>query len=183
MWNCQVGGLLDGTTCCLFDGSPGGSKAQPDWSVLWRFAEQTGVTFFGAGAAFYGQCMKAGLDLATYAGLTRVRALGSTGSPLPEEVERWGTAGFERLGRPGLWWANISGGTDFAGAFIGGNAELPRVPGVMQCRQLGAAVQAWNAQGEPVVDEVGELVCTRPLPSMPLFFWGCLLYTSPSPRD
>lgn len=172
MWNCQVGGLLDGTTCCLFDGSPGGSKAQPDWSVLWRFAEQTGVTFFGAGAAFYGQCMKAGLDLATYAGLTRVRALGSTGSPLPEEVERWGTAGFERLGRPGLWWANISGGTDFAGAFIGGNAELPRVPGVMQCRQLGAAVQAWNAQGEPVVDEVGELVCTRPLPSMPLFFWG-----------
>ena len=71
-----------------------------------------------------------------------------------------------------IWWCNISGGTDFAGAFIGGNRELPLVPGEMQCRLLGCAVQAWNEQGEPVIDAVGELVCTRPIPSMPLYFWG-----------
>ena len=71
-----------------------------------------------------------------------------------------------------IWWANISGGTDFAGAFIGGHRELPLVPGEMQCRLLGCAVQAWDEQGQPVVDEVGELVCTRPIPSMPLRFWG-----------
>ena len=71
-----------------------------------------------------------------------------------------------------IWWANISGGTDFAGAFIAGNRELPQVPGEMQCRVLGCAVEAWNEQGEPVTGEVGELVCTRPIPSMPLYFWN-----------
>ena len=71
-----------------------------------------------------------------------------------------------------LWWCNISGGTDFAGAFIGGNRELPQVPGEMQCRLLGCAVEAWNEQGEPVIGEVGELVCSQPIPSMPLYFWG-----------
>ena len=73
---------------------------------------------------------------------------------------------------PDIWWCNISGGTDFAGAFIGGNRELPQVPGEMQCRLLGCAVEAWNEQGEPVIDEVGELVCTKPIPSMPLYFWN-----------
>ncbi|MBE2263308.1 MAG: acetoacetate--CoA ligase, partial [Burkholderiaceae bacterium] len=71
-----------------------------------------------------------------------------------------------------IWWCNISGGTDFAGAFIGGHRELPQEPGVMQCRLLGCAVEAWNEQGEPVYGEVGELVCTQPIPSMPLYFWG-----------
>jgi len=71
-----------------------------------------------------------------------------------------------------IWWCNISGGTDFAGAFIGGNRELPQVPGEMQCRLLGCAVEAWNEQGQPVIDEVGELVCRQPIPSMPLYFWG-----------
>jgi acetoacetyl-CoA synthetase len=73
---------------------------------------------------------------------------------------------------PDIWWCNISGGTDFAGAFIGGNRELPQVPGQMQCRELGCAVEAWNEQGQPVIGEVGELVCTRPIPSMPLYFWN-----------
>ena len=71
-----------------------------------------------------------------------------------------------------IWWCNISGGTDFAGAFIGGNRELPQTPGKMQCRMLGAAVEAWNDAGQPVIGEVGELVCTQPIPSMPLFLWG-----------
>ncbi len=185
MWNAQVSGLLGGTTCVIFDGSPGGSKEQPDWGVLWRFAAETGVTCFGSGAAFYANCMKAGVDLSACGDLSRVRALGSTGSPLSAEVQQWGTDQFRALraqaeaqGRPGLpseediWWNNISGGTDFCGAFLGGHRELPQVPGVMQCRQLGAAVEAWDDQGRPVIDEVGELVCSQPIPSMPLYFWG-----------
>jgi len=172
MWNAQTAGLLNGTTCCIYDGNPGGSKDKPDWTVLWRFAAEVGATFFGAGAAFFANCMKAGVDISECGDLTRVRALGTTGSPLSEEVQRWGTAQFEKIGTPDIWWCNISGGTDFAGAFIGGNRELPQVPGEMQCRLLGCAVEAWNEQGQPVIGEVGELVCTKPIPSMPLFFWG-----------
>ena len=172
MWNAQVSGLLGGTSCVIFDGSPGGSKDKPDWGTLWRFAADTGVTSFGSGAAFYANCMKAGLELSSCGDLSRIRGLGSTGSPLSAEVQQWGTDQFEKLGRANIWWNNLSGGTDFAGAFIGGNRDLPLVPGVMQCRQLGAAVEAWNEQGQPVMDEVGELVCTQPIPSMPLFLWG-----------
>jgi acetoacetyl-CoA synthetase len=172
MWNAQTAGLLNGTTCCIYDGNPGGSKDKPDWTVLWRFAAEVGATFFGAGAAFFANCMKAGVDIATCGDLTRVRALGTTGSPLSEDVQRWGTAQFEKIGTPDIWWCNISGGTDFAGAFIGGNRELPQVPGEMQCRLLGCAVEAWNEHGQPVIGEVGELVCTKPIPSMPLYFWG-----------
>ena len=196
MWNAQLSGLLNGTTCCLFDGNPGGSKDKPDWTTLWRFAADLEVTFFGAGAAFFANCMKAGVELAECGDLTRVRALGSTGSPLSEDTQRWGTQQFRKLHaarpepvegpfdlaqdrlrqaqpeRDDIWWCNISGGTDFAGAFIGGNRELPLVPGEMQCRLLGCAVEAWNEQGQPVIGEVGELVCTQPIPSMPLYFWG-----------
>jgi acetoacetyl-CoA synthetase len=172
MWNAQVAGLLSGTTCCIYDGNPGGSKEKPDWGVLWRFASDLKVTFFGAGAAFFSNCMKAGIDLAKFENLRQIRALGTTGSPLSEEVQRWGTQQFERIGVHDIWWCNISGGTDFAGAFIGGHRELPQVPGQMQCRELGASVEAWNEQGQPVIGEVGELVCTRPIPSMPLYFWN-----------
>ena len=172
MWNAQLSGLLSGTTCVIFDGNPGGSKDKPDWGVLWRFAAETGVTFFGAGAAFYANCMKSGLQLADCGDLSKIRALGTTGSPLSPEVQQWGTAQFEAIGTHDIWWNNISGGTDFCGAFIGGNREMPQVPGEMQCRMLGAAVEAWNAEGQPVMDEVGELVCAQPIPSMPLYLWG-----------
>lgn len=179
MWNCQMNGLLSGTTVCIFDGSPGGAtvdaagnKIAPDWTTLWRFAAATGVTYFGAGAAFFANCMKSGIDLKTCGRLGRVRVLGSTGSPLSEDVQRWVNAQMAAIGTPDIWWNNISGGTDFAGAFIGGNRELPQVPGEMQCRMLGCAVEAWNEQGVPVVDAVGELVCTQPIPSMPLYFWN-----------
>lgn len=172
MWNAQVGGLLGGTTCVLYDGNPGGSKERPDWTVLWRMAADTGVTFFGAGAAFYGNCMKTGIAAADCGDLSAIRALGCTGSPLPAEVQRWGSGFMAAAGVPEVWWCNISGGTDFAGAFIGGHRELPQVPGEMQCRTLGAAVQAWGDGGRPVTDTVGELVCTQPLPSMPLYLWG-----------
>ncbi|MDQ3272915.1 MAG: acetoacetate--CoA ligase, partial [Pseudomonadota bacterium] len=208
MWNAQMSGLLNGTTCCIYDGNPGGTKDKPDWTTLWRFAAQLGVTFFGAGAAFFANCMKAGIDLSACGDLSCVRALGTTGSPLSAEAQNWGTDQFRNLparGRsstqPGprdwlrqtagaaapsggsdphavgerggdIWWCNISGGTDFAGAFIGGNRELPQVPGEMQCRLMGCAVEAWNEAGEPVIGEVGELVCSQPIPSMPLYFWG-----------
>ena len=271
MWNAQTNGLLFGTTCCIFDGNPAGctvdaagNKLAPDWGTLYRFAGEVGVTFFGAGAAFFANCMKASIDLVAIPGLETVRALGATGSPLSADVQSWGSDQFAKIADRGgdrfsrraapraleqrrsqnaapsglsaaapslpaqawtarraiasgdqpvqaphevgdhggdrfsrraaprenaapsggrephevgdrggdIWWANISGGTDFAGAFIAGNRELPQVPGEMQCRVLGCAVEAWNEQGEPVINEVGELVCTRPIPSMPLYFWG-----------
>jgi acetoacetyl-CoA synthetase len=172
MWNAQMYGLLLGTTCCIYDGNPGGRRDAPDWTTLWRFAADLGVTFFGVSAAFFANCLKAGVDLGACGPLAQVRALGTTGSPLSEEAQRWGTEQFERLGVRDIWWCNMSGGTDFAGAFIGGNRELPQVPGQMQCRLLGCAVESWNEQGEPVVNEVGELVCTKPIPSMPLYFWN-----------
>ena len=179
MWNSQVGGLLNGTTCCLFDGSPGGSKDKPDWTTLWRFVAQSKATFFGAGAAFFASCVKADIDLTACGDLSHLRALGSTGSPLSADTQAWFNARFAALAKTNgnsaqqdMWWANISGGTDFAGAFIGGNRELPQTPGAMQCRLLGCAVEAFDEQGRAVIDEVGELVCTEPLPSMPLRFWN-----------
>ncbi len=184
MWNAQMSGLLNGTTCVIFDGNPGGTKDKPDWSTLWRFAAETGVTFFGAGAAFFANCLKAGVDLTAMPALKRVRALGTTGSPLSEDAQRWGTAQFRALRSMSsedatapsvgadIWWCNISGGTDFAGAFIGGNRELPLVPGEMQCRLLGCAVESWSEQGQPIAGDVGELVCVQPIPSMPLYFWN-----------
>lgn len=173
MWNAQIYGLLDGTTCCTFDGNPGGTKDKPDWTTLWRFAAATQVTFFGAGAAFYASCMKAGIDLSACGDLSSVRALGTTGSPLSAEVQQWGTDQFHRVGlKEDIWWCNISGGTDFASAFIGGNRELPLHAGEMQCRMLGCAVEAWSESGQAVLDEVGELVCLKPIPSMPLYLWG-----------
>lgn len=172
MWNVQVGGLLSGTTICLFDGSPSGSKADPDWARLWAFAARNGVTWFGAGAAFFTSCQKACVDLARIGNLDKIRALGSTGSPLPPGVQRWGTGQFAALDRPNIWWCNVSGGTEIAAAFMAGNPELADTPGRLQCRHLGAAIEAWDEQGRPVIGEVGELVCTRPFPSMPLYFWG-----------
>ena len=172
MWNAQLAGLLNGTTCVIYDGNP----ASPDWTTLWRFAAETGVTFFGAGAAFYANCLKAGVDLGVCGDLSHIRALGTTGSPLSPESQNWGTDQFRRIAanpaQSDIWWCNISGGTDFCGAFIGGNRELPQEPGVMQCRLLGCAVEAWSEAGEAVLGEVGELVCSQPIPSMPLYFWG-----------
>ena len=171
MWNAQVAGLLNGVSCVIYDGNPGGSKDQPDWGILWRMAAAEKVTFFGAGAAFFANCQKAGVDVARCGDLSRVRALGTTGSPLSPETQTWGSNEFKKIGTD-IWWCNIAGGTDFAGAFLGGQRELPQEPGVMQCRMLGAAVESWNEAGQAVQGEVGELVCTQPIPSMPLYFWG-----------
>jgi acetoacetyl-CoA synthetase len=172
MWNCQMAGLLGGTAICLYDGNPGGTPAAPDWSTLWRFVADTKTTFFGAGAAFFASCLKSGVEPAKAGDLSALRALGATGSPLANECYRWVWQHVPKVDGRDIWLAPMSGGTDFAGAFIAGLPTLPVIEGEMQCRCLGAAVEAWNEQGQPLIDEVGELVCTQPMPSMPLRFWG-----------
>lgn len=162
MWNCQVGGLLVGATLCLYDGNP----SYPQADSLWRFVAQAGVTFFGAGSAYFQGCMKAGVRPRAAADLARLRAVGATGSPLPPECYAWI---LEQVGS--VWIDAISGGTDFAGCFLAGVPILPVRLGEMQCRCLGARVEAFDEAGRSLVDEVGELVCTVPMPSMPLYFW------------
>lgn len=165
MWNCQIGGLLVGSTVCLYDGNPG----TPDLGALWRFAGRAGVNFFGAGAAFYAACLKAGVEPNDQADLSALHSIGSTGSPLSPEGYRWI---YDHVGDGDLWLTPMSGGTDLAGPFIAGNPTLPVYLGEMQCRVLGAAVHAFDDAGQAVIDEVGELVCTVPMPSMPLYFWN-----------
>ncbi|MEK8030903.1 acetoacetate--CoA ligase [Ideonella sp. DXS29W] len=196
MWNCQIGGLLGGTTICLYDGSPAASRSGPaDWSPLWRFASLARCTFFGAGAAFYASCLKADVRpqaLGELSDLGALRAVGSTGSPLSDDCYRWIWEHLPRVNDRDIWIACISGGTDFAGAFVAGLPTLPLVAGEMQCRCLGAKVEAWSEPeessapraepgsspsphgglGRPLMNEVGELVCTAPMPSMPLYLWG-----------
>lgn len=163
MWNFQVGGLLVGSTICLFDGNPG----FPDLNALWRFAGNARVNFFGAGAAFYASCQKAGVAPGKAADLGALRGIGSTGSPLSPENYQW------ILDHVGPIWINpISGGTDLVSAFVGGVPTLPVYLGEMQCRCLGAKVEAYDEAGKPLMDAVGELVCSAPMPSMPLYFWN-----------
>ena len=172
MWNLQVGVLLGGTTSCLYDGNPGGPAKNPDWGTLWRFAGAARLTWFGAGAAFFASCLKAGVEPMKEADLSRLHAIGSTGSPLSEEGYQWIWDHLPKVDGQDIWIDAISGGTDFAGAFVAGLRTLPVVKGEMQVRGLGAAVEAWSEDGRALMDEVGELVCTQPIPSMPLYFWG-----------
>ncbi len=177
MWNSQVAGLLGGSTVCLYDGSPASCDGTADWSPLWRFAALARCTFFGAGAAFYASCLKAGVEPQSLGDLSALRAVGSTGSPLADDAYRWIWRALPTVDGRDIWIACISGGTDFAGAFVAGLPTLPLVAGEMQCRCLGAAVDAWSEPdahgvGRPLMDEVGELVCTAPMPSMPLYLWG-----------
>jgi acetoacetyl-CoA synthetase len=164
MWNSQVTGLLVGATICIYDGNPG----TPDLGTLWKFAERAGVTFFGAGAAYYGSCMKAGIAPDKIADLHRIRSVGATGSPLPQEAYSWI---YDHVGHD-IMLASISGGTDIAAAFVGSCPILPLYSGEMQCRGLGIAAYAFDDQGNRLEDAVGELVVTEPMPSMPLYFWN-----------
>jgi acetoacetyl-CoA synthetase len=164
MWNSQVGALLAGATTCVYDGNAG----SPDWNPLWRFVAEREIDFFGAGAAFYASCLKAGVEPGRDFDLSRLRSLGSTGSPLSEDAYRW----IHGHVKADAWLTPISGGTDLAAAFICGSVILPVRVGEMQCRGLGSAVFAFDEQGRALVDQVGELVCTEPIPSMPLYFWN-----------
>src|SRR5579884_827775 len=165
MWNFLVGVLLTDASIVLYDGNPG----HPDMGRLWDLAQETGMTCFGTSAAFVSSCMKEGVRLRTEERpLAALRSLGSTGSPLTPEAFRWV---YDQLG-PDLWLFSTSGGTDMCTAFVGGVPTLPVYVGELQARILGASVEAWDPEGRPLVDAVGALVITRPLPSMPLFVWG-----------
>jgi acetoacetyl-CoA synthetase len=163
MWNFLVSGLLTRAAIVLYDGSPG----HPDMGVLWDLAERAGVTMFGTSAAYIAACMKADLEPADGRDLSRLRNVGSTGSPLAPEGFEWI---YEHVGED-TWLFSTSGGTDLCTAFVGGVPLLPVYRGELQARALGALVEAWDEDGNAVVDEVGELVITKPMPSMPLYFW------------
>jgi acetoacetyl-CoA synthetase len=164
MWNFLVSGLLTRAAIVLYDGNPG----HPDMGVLWDLAERAGITMFGTSAAYIAACMKAGVEPGSGRDLSRLKAVGSTGSPLAPEGFDWI---YQHLGA-GTWLFSTSGGTDLCTAFVGGSALLPVYRGELQARALGAAVEAWDEDGVPVIDAVGELVVTKPMPSMPVYFWG-----------
>jgi acetoacetyl-CoA synthetase len=164
MWNFLVGGLLTKAAIVLYDGNPG----FPDMNVLWDLAERAGVTMFGTSASYISACMKAGVEPGAGRDLSALTAVGSTGSPLSPEGFDWV---YEQIGAD-TWLFSTSGGTDVCTAFVGGVAVLPVYRGEIQARALGCAVEAWDEDGKPVVEAVGELVITKPMPSMPVFFWG-----------
>ncbi|MGI8631193.1 MAG: acetoacetate--CoA ligase [Solirubrobacterales bacterium] len=164
MWNFLVGVLLTPASIVLYDGNPG----HPDMGVLWDLAERTGTTTFGTSAAYISACMKAESDPTAGRDLSALQAVGSTGSPLSPEGFEWV---YDHVGRD-TWLFSTSGGTDVCTAFVGGVPTLPVHRGELQARSLGANVQAWDEEGRELTGEVGELVITQPMPSMPVFFWG-----------
>jgi acetoacetyl-CoA synthetase len=164
MWNFLVAGLLTDAAIVLYDGSPG----HPDMGVLWDLAERTEMTCFGTSASYIAACMKADVEPGAGRDLSKLRALGSTGSPLAPEGFQWV---YDHVGED-TWLFSTSGGTDVCTAFVGGVPLLPVYRGELQARALGAKVEAFDEDGNSIIDEVGELVITEPMPSMPVFFWG-----------
>jgi acetoacetyl-CoA synthetase len=164
MWNFLAGVLLTPASIVLYDGSPG----HPDLGVLWDLAERAGVTCFGTSAAYIASCMKDGVEPGSGRDLSALRSVGSTGSPLSPEGFQWV---YDHVGSD-TWLFSTSGGTDVCTAFVGGCPLLPVYLGELQARSLGANVRAFDERGNAVVGEVGELVITEPMPSMPIFFWN-----------
>ena len=164
MWNFLIGGLLTPASIVLYDGSPG----HPHMGVLWDLAERAGMTCFGTSASYIAACMNAGVEPSDGRDLSALRSVGSTGSPLSPEGFEWV---YRHVGGD-TWLFSTSGGTDVCTAFVGGVPLLPVYRGELQGRALGARVEAFDEDGNSIVDEVGELVITEPMPSMPLYLWG-----------
>src|SRR5512134_1482789 len=164
VWTLLVSGLLGGCTIVMFDGNP----AYPDAGEIWRLVGETQADHFGCGAALIGASMKAGVEPGKVADLSRLRVISTTGSPLTVDAYEWVYAHVKR----DLWLASISGGTDIACGFVAGCPLLPVTAGEIQARCLGVAVEAFDDAGRPLVGEVGELVVTEPMPTMPLYFWN-----------
>lgn len=163
MWNLLIGGLLLGTTVVLFDGDP----VHPDIGTLWRLTEEARITYFGTSAAYIQACIKARTEPSKF-DLSRVRGIGTTGAPLTSDAFQWV---YDHV-KPDVHLGSVSGGTDVCTAFVGSCALLPVHAGEIQCLCLGADVAAYNDDGQPLIGEVGELVITKPLPSMPLYLWN-----------
>jgi acetoacetyl-CoA synthetase len=159
MWNFLVSGPAVGSAIVLFDGNPG----HPDLSALWDLVDRAGITYFGTSAPFLMACRRAGLTPRK-----KLKAIGSTGAPLPPEGFDWV---YEAVGKD-LQLQSLSGGTDVCTGFVGAAPLLPVVEGVIACRCLGSRVEAYDPAGHPVIDELGELVITAPMPSMPVGFWN-----------
>lgn len=164
MWNLLVSGLLTGSTVVTYDGSAG----HPDISAQWQVAARTGTTFFGTSAAYVMACRKAGIHPGRDLDLSRVKCVATTGSPLPPDGFHW----IHDEVSPHMWIASVSGGTDVCSCFAGAVPTLPVYTGELQAPSLATALHSWDPAGEPLVDEVGELVVTRPMPSMPIRFWN-----------
>jgi acetoacetyl-CoA synthetase len=164
MWNFLISGLMVGSTIVLYDGSP----AHPDLDALWRLAAEERVTFFGTSAPFIQSCLKQHVRPAAAYDLSALRSLGSTGAPLSPEGFRWISS---EIG-PSVQICSVSGGTDLCTAFVGSSPDVPVWLGELSCRCLGAAVESFDDAGKPVIDAVGELVITQPMPSMPVSFWN-----------
>ncbi|MCE7062663.1 acetoacetate--CoA ligase [Dyadobacter sp. CY343] len=163
MWNYALGSLLCGATLVLYDGAP----TYPSSQVLWTLAEQAKITHFGSGAAFYITSMKNGVSI-TSERLSHLETIGSTGSPLPPEVFEW----VYRQVKKDVWLISLSGGTDVCSAFVGGCPITPVYAGEIQCRMLGCRIEAFDEEGNSVFNEMGEMVITQPMPSMPIYFWN-----------
>ncbi len=164
VWTLLVSGLLGGCTIVMFDGNPG----WPDAGEIWRLVGETRADHFGCGAALIGAAMKAGVEPGRIADLSQLRVVSTTGSPLTVDAYEWVYAHVKR----DLWLASISGGTDIACGFVSGCPLAPVTAGEIQCRCLGVAVEAFDDAGRPLTGEVGELVVTAPMPTMPLYFWN-----------
>jgi acetoacetyl-CoA synthetase len=163
MWNLLTSGLLTEAAIVLYDGSPG----YPGLNRLWDLAADAGITCFGTSAAYISACMKAEIEPRAGRDLSRLRSVGSTGSPLSPDGFRWV---YDSLGD--VWLFSTSGGTDVCSAFVGGVPTLPVYEGELQARSLGAKVESFDEEGKPHIGRVGELVLTEPLPSMPIYLWG-----------
>jgi acetoacetyl-CoA synthetase len=164
MWNFLVGVLLTPASIVLYDGNPG----TPSLDRLWDLAAQSQTTTFGTSASFLATCMKEGVEPGEGRDLSALTAVGSTGSPLAPEGFQWV---YDHVGAD-TWLFSTSGGTDVVSAFVGGVPTLPVYRGELQGRALGAKVESWDADGKPLIGEVGELVITEPMPSMPISLWG-----------
>ncbi|MGG5254081.1 acetoacetate--CoA ligase [Neobacillus sp. SM06] len=164
MWNVVVSALLSGSTVLLYDGNP----SYPNEETLWKFAEATKMTVFGTSASYITACMKSSVNPKEKYNLSHLRSLGSTGSPLPVSGFEWV---YDHV-KDDIWLFSTSGGTDLCTAFVGGSPLLPVYAGELQARALGAAVKAFSEDGIEQIDEIGELVITEPMPSMPIYFWN-----------
>lgn len=163
-WNFGVSVLATGAAVVTLDGHP----MKPDLRRLWQLVGEERVTFLGTSPSFLGLCQKAGLRPAEVADLTALRAVNAGGSPLAAEGWAW----IQHAVKPGVYISSGSGGTDVASSFVGGSRLLPVRAGEIACRLLGVDAQAYDESGAPVVGQRGELVIRRPMPSMPVCFWG-----------
>ncbi len=164
MWNFVQASFLVGATVVLYEGSP----AYPDINKLWAFAEKAEINHFGTSAPFIVACMKSGINPGKDFNLSMLRSISSTGAPLPPEGFDW----IYEFVKEDVWLASMSGGTDVCTAFVGGNPLWAVREGEIQCRALGAAVYAFDEAGNAIYDQVGEMVITKPMPSMPVYFWN-----------